>query len=86
MRVFRAEGAFGAEKVLVAEIPDCALVLGIGATVGEDGRDHEPIIAVDYERRVYWRDGGAELPFPDRVLAADAISWSDLDGCDEEVR
>lgn len=83
MKIFRVNDA---GQMQSAEIEDGVLPIALGATLGADGKDHQPITAIDYDRRMYWRSGSgvstafcAGHPFPERWIDEDginALTWT----------
>lgn len=69
--------------IAYADAPDGAVVMKIGATVEADGKDRDPITAIDRRRRLYWRGSlphveSTSWPWPERPIFAkdlDALKW-----------
>lgn len=57
------------------EIPDGAMLLGIGSRLNPAGSELPPIEAIDYAARRYRRDGQWHT-FPGRVVTFRDLEWT----------
>jgi hypothetical protein len=77
-----------AGQMQAADLEDGTAIIGVGATLGSDGKGHLPIEAVDYDAKLFWRGPpsgtraslGIAHPFPEKWIDArdcEALDWKD---------